>query len=802
MRDRIELALGRWGRFVYRRAGWVIAVILLATAAFATQLQYFYLDASTEGFFHADDPVRVQYDRFRDAYGRESLILVALVPRDGVFEQDFLERLRVLHREIEDEVPYLTEVTSLVNARDTRGFDDRLEVGEFLDTWPDTPEALANAERRARANRIYRNNLLSEDGTITTIAIETDVYAPDDDADGLDGFDDEAGFGPETEAAEPQYLSGRYDEQIVAALEEVLSRHRSDDLEIHIAGSPVFTTALSASIQRDMARFTGLCFLFIAILLAVLFRRVGAVVLPLVTVALTVISTLAVMAATGTPVMPPTQIIPSFLLAVGVGGAVHLLAIFYQARRRGDDEESAVSYALSHSGLPIIMTCLTTAGGLLSFVPAALRPISHFGAFTPVGVLISLFFTLTLLPAMIAVFPMRAATARRDNAASQRFLLRVGALATRRRALVVVAWTALLLGSGVGLARLTLNHHMLEWFPAGDATKEATIFLNEKMGGAASLELLVATGRNNGFHEPELLRKLDRIQRDLEALEVGHVRAGKTLALTDVVKETHRALNENRDAFYDIPGERTLIAQELLLFENTGSDDVEDFVDSQFSSGRITVRMPFTDAASYDPYLEVALAGIERELGADATVEATGLLRLLANTVTAALKTMILSYVSAFIVITVLMVMLIGSLRMGLVAMIPNVVPIVFTLGLMGWLDIPLDMFTLMIGTIAIGLAVDDTIHFMHNFRRYYDATGDPEEAVQRTLVGAGQAMLFTTLVLATGFLVYTQAYMVNLIAFGLLTTTAITLAFIADVTLAPALVTMLTRKRSGAPPA
>jgi predicted RND superfamily exporter protein len=500
--------------------------------------------------------------------------------------------------------------------------------------------------------------------------------------------------------------------------------------------------------------------------------------------------------------MPPTQIIPSFLLAMGVGGAVHLLAIFYQARRRGDDEESAVSFALAHSGLPIIMTCLTTAGGLLSFVPAALRPISHFGAITPVGVLISLFFTLTLLPAMIAVFPMRAATARRDNTVTQRLLLRVGALSTGHRGLVVAAWAALLLFSAAGLTRLTLNHHMLEWFPAGDATKEATIFLNEKMGGAASLELLIATGRENGFHEPELLRKLDRIALELEALEVGQLRAGKTLGLTDVVKETHRALNENRESFYEIPGERTLVAQELLLFENTGSDDVEDFVDSQFSTGRITVRMPFTDAAAYDPYLEEAMALVERELGADATVEPTGMLRLLANTVTAALQTMILSYVSAFIVITLLMVLLIGNLRMGLVAMIPNLVPVAFTLGLMGWLGIPLDMFTLMIGTIAIGLAVDDTIHFMHNFRRYYDETGDPEEAVQRTLSGAGQAMLFTTLVLAAGFLVYTQAYMVNLIAFGMLTATAISLAFIADVTLAPALVTMLTRKRSDTPPA
>jgi predicted RND superfamily exporter protein len=305
----------------------------------------------------------------------------------------------------------------------------------------------------------------------------------------------------------------------------------------------------------------------------------------------------------------------------------------------------------------------------------------------------------------------------------------------------------------------------------------------------------VDTGRENGFKDPDFLRRLDAVQKFVLQFEHDGLRAKKTLALTDVVKETHRALNENRDAFYAIPAERRLVSQELLLFENAGSDDVEDFVDSQFSSGRVTVRIPMVDGARYNPYLEALLPELERILGPDVQITSTGLIRLLGNTVTAALQTMIRSYISAFIVITVLMIALIGRLRMGLVSMIPNLSPIVVALGLMGWLGIPLDMFTLLIGTIAIGLAVDDTIHFMHNFRRYFEQTGDPHLAVQRTLQSAGQAMLFTTLVLVSGFLVYTQAYMNNLFAFGTLTATAIAVAFVADVTLAPALVTALSRR-------
>jgi len=798
LRDRIEAALGRWGRFVYRRAGWVIALVLLATGVFATQLRHFYLDASTEGFFHADDPIRVQYDAFREAYGRETLILVALRPRDGVFERGFLERLRSMHQEIEDEVPLLAEITSLVNARDTRGYEDRLEVGDFLEDWPESPEALAGLAARARANPMYRNNLLSEDGTLTTIAIETQAYAVDEDFDALTGFDVESAGVEDAREEPPRFLTNEDDQRIAAALHQVLDRHRGEDLEIFVAGSPMFTARLAAKMLADMRLFTGLSIALIALFLGLLFRRLGAVVLPLVTVALTVVTTLALMAATGTPLMPPTQIIPSFLLAVGVGGAVHLLAIFYQARRRGEDEENAVVYALAHSGLPIIMTCLTTAGGLLSFIPAALRPISHFGTFTPIGVIASLFFTLTLLPAMIAVFPMSTAVAREENTASQRLLLRIGSFSTRRASLVIAVWAVILIGACVGLTRLVLGHHMLEWFPKRDPIYQATTLLNEELGGGVSYELLVVSGEENGFHDPELLSKVDRVQRHAEAFTHAGVTVGKTLALTDVVKETHKALNANRDEFYVIPGSRALIAQELLLFENAGSDDVEDFVDSQFSSGRISVRVPFVDGATYTPYLDILIPEIQRMLGPGASVEVTGMLRLLSNTITAALKTMLRSYLSALIVITLLMVMLIGGLGMGLVSMIPNLAPIVFTLGLMGWLGVPLDMFTLMIGTIAIGLAVDDTIHFMHNFRRYFQASGDADVAVERTLTGAGQAMLFTSLVLATGFMVYTQAYMLHLFSFGLLTATAIVMAFIADVTLAPALMKKLARAPVG----
>lgn len=312
MRERIEAAFGAWGRFVAEHAGLVAVLTLIATAAFATQLQHFRLDTSLESYFHDDDPVRQQYDAFRDLFGRESLIVVALKPEGGVFQADFLERLRALHEEIEEEVPLIVEVTSLINARETLGTEDGLDVDDFLADWPQTEAEVEAVRARALANNLYRNLVISENGEVTLLAIETEAYLPTEDDDLLDGFDDDGAAG---EAPPQTLLTGDDDVRITKALQAVLERYESDDLEIYMSGIAAFNAVLSEKIGFDMAIFTGLSVALIALFLGLLFRRTAAVVLPIVTVSLSVMSTLAFMASLDIPLMPPTQSIPSFLLA-------------------------------------------------------------------------------------------------------------------------------------------------------------------------------------------------------------------------------------------------------------------------------------------------------------------------------------------------------------------------------------------------------------------------------------------------------------------------------------------------------
>ena len=797
IRGRFEAALGRWGHFVARRAVWVLLAALAFAAALGTQIQHLRLETDSEGYYHEDDPLRVEYAGFRKQFGRETGVIVMFKPAGGVFEFGFLERLRAIHEAIEEEVPLIVEVNSLINARNTVGYEDRLEVGELFEDWPEDQAALDAIEARARANPLYRNFLLSEDGAVTALAVETEAYTSPHALDELAGFDDfdatEIGDDGEEELTP---ITGEQDLAIALAIQALIDQHADATDEVHMAGMPVFSVELARNMRTDMSLFTGLSVGLVALFLALLFRRVAGVVLPIVTVGLSVFSTLSFMGATRTPLMPPTQMIPSFMLAVGVGASVHLLAIFYQALRRGDAKPDAIAYALAHSGLPIIMTSLTTAGGLISFMPAALRPISHFGWVTPVGVLMALGYTLTLLPAAMALIPMKAAEARRDHTLSQRLLVAAGRFSTRNARTVVAAWALAIAIAVTGIVQLHLGHHMLEWFPEDAPIRQAMEFANDELGGPMAYEIVIDTGGAKGWQDPALLDRIHALHDALPGIEHREIKAAKTISLVDVVKETHRALNANDDAYYAIPDDRRLIAQELLLFENSGTDDVEELVDTQYAFGRLSVRVPMVDGAYYDAYLDQVDALVAESVGADVEVQMTGGLKLFGATIRAALSTLVSAYSTALVIITVLMVVLIGNLRMGLISMLPNLAPIMLALGILGWIGIPLDMFTMMTGSIAIGLAVDDTIHFMHNFRRYHAASGDVDDAVERTLASSGQALLFTSLVLITGFSVYTQAYMHHLLWFGITCSSAIALAFIADITLAPALVRLFVRDR------
>ena len=800
IRTRLEKWFENLAHAIYRHRILTLIIMLVLSGLLIVQLPKITIDTSTEGFLHEEDPALLSYNAFRDQFGRDEVIIIAIKP-DEVFDHRFLKELKKMHEELEDNVPFLEDITSLINARNTRGEAHELIVEDLLENWPGDQTQLDILKSRALSNPMYKNLLLSEDGRFTTIVIQTHSYSGmGQEVDVLEEFEDHS---PELDENEPQaaeargYLTDDENSQVVTAVKQIVKKYDASDFPIYVAGTPVVTHFLKRAMMGDMRKFMGLALAAVALLLFLMFRRITGVLLPLFIVVLSLLSTIVIMALTGTAIKVPTQILPSFLLAVGVGTSVHIMAIFFQRYSEKENKEEAIAYALGHSGLAVVMTNVTTASGLMSFATSEVAPIADIGIFAGIGVLIAFVNTIILLPALLALIPLR--TRKKNNPGPQgtlmdRFLTSISNFSTGHPRAILIASAAVICVSVAFAAQIRFSHHPLGWFPESNSIRVASEKLDQEMRGTLSLEVVIDTARENGLYDPKILNRLEEAAVFLEAQTYEDVFVGKAWSLTTILKEINRALNENRAEFYTIPQNKKLIAQEFLLFENSGSDDLEDVVDSQFSKARFSMKGPFQDAVHYAALMNT-VDQYFRDKFPEANITLTGMMVLLSKTINNAIHSMAKSYIIALVVITILMVVLIGKVRIGLLSMVPNLMPILLMLGIIGATPISMDLFTMMVASIGIGLAVDDTIHFMHNFRRYYEQTGDPQLAVYKTLHTTGRAMLVTTIVLSIGFFIFVFADMNNLLNFGLLTSFTILMALLADYLVAPALMVLVNPK-------
>ncbi len=772
-------------------------LMLAMVLSLAVNLPKITMDTSTEGFLYPDDPQILMYNDFRNQFGRDEKIIVAVKTED-VFDARFLEKLFALHSEIEEQLPYIKEVNSLKNARKTTGNEEELIVEDlFLDGIPSSAEALAEIKAYAQGNNIYENLYLSEDGTFTTIMITTNTYTSvGNETEAVDefseGFDEE-----ESSSDEPlPFISVQETNELILKLETVLDKYRSDDFVIYDAGSPIVTKNLQSTLVADMSKFILYVIATISLLLFFMFRRLSGIILPLLVVILTLLATVGSMAMAGAPITSMTQILPSLLLAVGVGASVHLLAMFFHKYDATGDKTGAIAYALGHSGLAIVMTSVTTAASLSSFSISDIQPVANLGVFASIGVMLALVLTLVFLPVMLAVLPIKA---KKDAAATHGILdeltVAIADISIKYRRSIAISALVVIIGSVVLASQMHFSHNPLHWFKKENTVRVHTEVIDHELKGSISIEVVLDTHKENGVYDPAFLNALERASKEIYTFRGEHYFIGKIVNVADVLKEIHMALHENDKAFYVIPQDPDLIAQEFLLFENSGSDDLEDIVDSQFSKTRLSIKAPWVDSVEYVELIDQLDLLLAKEFGGAVSVSVTGTLPILATTITKSIESSIESYMIAFIVIGLLMVVLIGNVKLGALSMLPNLTPIMFGVAFMVVFDLPLDMFTILIGAIAIGMVVDDTIHYMHNFKRYYLIHQDVDEAIRLTLASTGRAIFITSIVLSSGFFVFIFASMNNLLNFGLITGITVLMAMVTNLLLTGALMKIFVKE-------
>ncbi|VAY87782.1 Predicted exporter of the RND superfamily [hydrothermal vent metagenome] len=802
-KNKVEKKFENFSDFVFDNRIKVILAVLFIVVAMASQMKNLTADTSTEGFLHENDEMRLQYDAFKKQFGNDDRILVAIKTKD-VFNINFLNKLSKLHKDIENNVPYIDDVNSLINARNTRGTADSLIVDDLFEDLPTSAKQLALKKELVKSNPLLENLIIDKKGTITTIIIDTNTYTSlNKNGEDIvaDANDDD--FSEETlkkEDIKKEFLSDIESVKAIEKVKEIVKKYESEDFKILISGSAVVASELKAAMKYDMQKFIKLVLLTMAVFLAIMFRRVSGVILPLVTVIITIITTLSLMAIFQAPITVVTQILPSFLLAVMIGASIHLLSIFYNKYDEIKNKKDALRYAMGHSGFAIVMTSLTTAAGLWSFSFSLIAPIANLGKFASMGIILGLLYTVVLLPAMLALLKIKAKDRKSQDknhtSVIDKILIKVSHISVSYPKIIITISIIIIFVSISLASQLRFSHNPIKWFEKDNQIRVATAMFDTNLNGSSSFEIIIDTKKENGLYGPEILNKIDKFTNELLQMKTNKYYIGKTTSIVDIIKETNKALHENNQSAYNIPTDRNLIAQELLLFENSGSDDLEDFVDSRFAKAKITVKVPFLDAIDYIELLKDLKVVIKNNFDEKVEVSITGISHLLARIISGAMSSSAVSYILAIVLITIMMLILIGNIKIGLISMIPNISPILIMTTVMVIFDMPLDMFTMLIGAIAIGLAVDDTVHFMHNFRRYEQQYNNVNKAVEMTLLTSGKAMIVTTIVLTFGFFVFMGASMSNIFNFGLLTGIAIMVALLADFFLVPALMKVMVKDK------
>lgn len=775
IRDDFENYFGRLGLFIFQHRFSTLVFVFGIIAVSLLQLRTLTIDTSNDAFYHADDPIRIEYNEFREQFGKDDHIIIGINSKN-IFSEKFLFKMQQLHLEIEEKVPFINKVNSLLNIRNTYSIDDDLIIEELIETIPQTSEQLDALKIKSMNNPFYLNYLLSKDGGFTFIDIEPVAFTTS------------AGKDPSS-TNQLKFISTMEYAKMMDELLPILERYQAEDMKIVVTGFPVITDKLTRAIEDTMVDLTPLTMLFNLLFLTLLFRRFSGIIYPTIIMVITIVSTIGVMAWLSISIDLVTTILPSLLSVVAIADSVHLMSTFYQRfNSNGGDKKEAIVYAMERNGLAILMTSVTTAIGLTSFILADIAPVSNLGIVAPLGIMLAFIYTVLLLPALIAIFPIKKTeSAYILSGIVDQIIDWVADVTARRYKGIFFFSIVIIIFSIVGAVQLKLSHNSLNWLPENTTVRVDTSIIDKALGGSMSIEVIIDTGKRNGAYQPELLKRLETTADMIGTLGSAQVAIGKSNSLHVVIKEVNRALHGNKQEHYVVPDNSKLIAQELFLFELGAADDLHKLVDPDYSKVRFTIMIPFVDAIQIKPVLDNITQHFNENYP-DEKIIITGIAPMLVETMYNVITTMFKSYGFALFAITILMIVLIGKIKLGLISMVPNLMPVILVMGLMGWTGMPFDFSNMMVGSVALGLVVDDTIHFLHNLRRHFDRTGDVKIAVSETLHTTGRAIFITSLVLASGMAVAMTSELSSTANFGLITACAILFALLADFFLVPAL--------------
>ncbi len=748
---------------------------------FTLPLGYYYTQQTTlnhiDVFFEKDDPDLNFYKKFQETYGNEEMGVIVFKDK-SIFSLQNIEIIRKISTMIK-ETEGIQRVLSLSEIEVPRGNEDMVSFEKIIPDGDLNEQMLSIAKENAFSHDLVTQSLISNDGTTTAIIIELESIS--------------------SNMKKRELLT-----QIMNSAKEIAG----NAVTLHFSGTPFIEVEINDLTRRDNFKFAPITLAIILLIVTFLFRKISLSILTLLNICLIEIWGIGFFTSCGEAMNMVTVIIPPVLMAIAVADSIHILAHYreiYMSSLKGHAE--SVAESIKALWLPCLFTSLTTGIGFLSFIITSVRPVKTVGIYSAIGVMFAFALTVTFLPVALMFLkkilekdkPVHKILQKMGNTTPEasnpmemqknksiftRILINIGNFTINNSKMISIVAGIILVVGVVGMTKLEYETNFANYLPDKNNIKKDITFIEENFGGTVPVEMLIrAKSEKFDFTHPHSLKMLEDIQRELLEFNGQYSR---TFSIADYIKEINKAFKNGKEEAYTIPETRIDVVD---YYELGDEDTLLKMVSSDKMEARISLFSHLESSKKTKENSIIIDDIIEKKIGRNYTYNLTGSSPLYMVMDKNLRKSQFSSFFSALILIFIMMCFIGRNLKLTIISMIPNLFPIICTLGIMGWLKIPLDVSTIMIASVTIGIAVDDTIHFLVWFRRNALSGMDIKSSLLKTYMDAGKPIVITSVVLCATYLVLISGSVTPIIAFGILASLAMAFALIGDLLVFPALI-------------
>ncbi|NDY73824.1 efflux RND transporter permease subunit [Desulfobacter hydrogenophilus] len=715
-----------------------------------------------------NDPDLVFYETYKKEFGEDEFIIVAF-SSDNIFTPEMLKEIHGLTLKLEA-VKEVKEIISITNVESILGTEYDFIVQPLCQDMPETMADAQKIKRLAFNLKSVKNNIVSDDGKSSLFLVRTLPHEGDE----------------------------TYDARLLKKIEQIFSDNKGQESllqrdKIHVAGWLVTDVNMSSHINRDNQVFMPLLYIILGSFLFFALKSVISVAIGMVNITLCLVWTMAALFLSGGAISPMTAILTPLMLALAVSDSVHVLPHFFKQKRTRENTLNLLKQTINDLWRPCFLTSLTTAIGFLSLLVSDIPPIRHFGLAAALGMMAEFALTMTLIPLSIYFFRHTEFIVKdfkiRENILSK-VSTKLSLFIIQKKHWILLVSVLLVAGSVIGVSKVEVETNLIEYFKKSSTVYRDFNFIDTRLNGVNTIEISIKHKNGESLITPETLRIIDRVETYLASLPI----VGTTTSVNTFIKQMNKSFHAEDPQFYTIPESGEMIAQYMLIY---GGDEIYNFLNDSYSWTRISARISEHSSKKLEAYISGIQNFIENKIDdQDLEIRMTGKTFLVNKLVKNIVDSQVNSLLLAFIIIFGILFIVFKSFKLGLLSLIPNLLPILFNLGLMGLMGIPLNTATAIISAVAIGIAVDDTIHFLSVYQSARNQDMNMGEAAMNAVRLKGEPIMLTSFILCCGFGVMVFSSFVPTIQFGFLSAVIMISAMVCDLIILPALMLLYTKKK------